>query len=129
MRIGHDEIFLLIESEPLDGGYAAMRVEAVASASGRKFTASHDRLMMVTDDSTVQNFSDFASLKSGQFETTLTENGWLRFKRNSHGAITVRYRIGSWKVSAAMEGEVVVEGEFANAFCREFSILLRSQKA
>ena len=129
MRIGNDDSFLLIEANPLDGGYAALRVEAAASASGRKFTASHDRLMMNTDDATVRTFSDFASLKTAQFETILTEDGWLNFHRDSHGAITVRYRIGGWKASASMEGQVLVDGEFANNFCRDFAALLKTQRA
>lgn len=128
MRIGNDDTFLLMEATPLEGGYSALRVESVASASGRKFTAAHDRLMMDSDDATVHRFAEFADLKREQFETPLTEGGWLRFRRDSHGAIIVRYRIGSYKSSAAMEGEVLVDGEFANSFCRDFGALLRSQR-
>jgi hypothetical protein len=128
MRIGNDDTFLLMEAAPLEGGYSALRVEAVASASGRKFTAAHDRLMMDSDEATVQRFVEFADLKREQFETPFTEGGWLRFQRDSHGAIIVRYRVGGWKAAAAMEGEVLVDGEFANSFCREFGALLRSQR-
>jgi hypothetical protein len=128
MRIGNDDNFLLIEASPLEGGHTALRVEAAASASGRRFAALHDRLMMDSDEATLQHFSDFASLKRGHFEAAFTESGWLRFQRNSHGAIIVRYRISDWKASAAMEGEVLIDGEFANSFCREFDALLRSQK-
>src|SRR3954447_22858759 len=109
MRIGHDDNFLSIESTPLEGDYAACRVKVVASASGRRFTASHDRLMLDSSDETRQRLADFESLKTEQLEIPFTESGWLRFQRDSHGYITVRYRIGGWKASAAMEGEVVVE--------------------
>ena len=128
MRIGHDDNFLSIESALLDGDYAACRVEAVASASGRRFTASHDRLMLDSSDVTMQRLADFVSLKIEQMEIPFTESGWLRFQRDSHGCIAVRYRISGWKASAAMEGEVVVEGEFADRFCREFGALLRGQR-
>ena len=128
MRIGQDDNFLSIELSPLDGGYSAFRAEAVATASGRRFTASHDRLMMDTDEATLQRFSDFETLKSEQMEIPLTEGGWLRFQRDSHGYITLRYRIGGWKASAALEGEVVVEGEFAGGFCRDFGALLRGKR-
>jgi hypothetical protein len=133
MRIGNDDNSLLLEATPLEGGYTALRVEAVSSASHWKFTAAHDRLMMNSDEATVQRFADFADLKRDQFETAFTEGGWLRFHRDSHGAIVACYRIGgssfrfrAWK--ASMEGEVFVDGEFANSFCREFGALLRSLK-
>ena len=128
MRIGQDNNFLSIELSPLDGGYTAFRAEAIATASGRKFTASHDRLLMDTDDGTRQRFSDFESLKSEQVEIPFTEGGWLRLQRDSHGHIAVRYRIGGWKASAAMEGEVIIDGEFAGGFCRQFGALLRGQR-
>ena len=128
MRIGQDNNFLCIESSPLEGGYSAFRAEAVATASGRRFTASHDRLMMDSDEATLRRFADFESLKSEQIEIPFTEGGWLRFQRDPHGYIAVRYRISGWKASAAMEGEVVVEGEFAGSFCREFGALLRGHK-
>jgi len=128
MRIGNDDNFLLMEATPLEGGFNALRVEAVASASGRKFTAAHDRLMMDSDEATVQRLAEFADLKRDQFETEFTEGGWLRFQRDSHGAIVVRYRIGGWSAAAAMEGEILVDGEFANSFYRDFGALLRSQR-
>jgi hypothetical protein len=126
MRIGKEDGYLLIEAISLGGGVPAFKVEAVSSASGRRFTASHDRLIMDRGEATFRNFADFESLKSGQFETEFTEGGWLRFQRDSRGCVTVKYRIGGWKAAAAMEGEVLVEGEFANSFCREFGALLRS---
>jgi hypothetical protein len=128
MRIGRDDNFLSIELTPLDGGYSAFRVEAVATTSGRRFTASHDKLMMDTDEATLRRFADFESLKSGRIEIPLSEGGWLRFQRDSHGCIIVRYRVGGWKPVAAMEGELLVEGEFAGKFCHEFGALLRGHK-
>jgi hypothetical protein len=84
--------------------------------------------MLDSSDATIQRLADFESLKTEQIEIPFSESGWLRFQRDSHGHITVRYRIGGWKASAAMEGEVVVGGEFAGRFCREFGALLRGQR-
>lgn len=128
MRIGQDDNFLSIEWTPLEGGYAALKAEAVATASGRMFTAAHDSLMFESSDDTLRQLADFESLKSGQLDIPLTEGSWLRLQRDARGYITVRYRIGAWKASAAMEAEVVVEGEFSGACCREIGALLRGQR-
>ena len=128
MQIGTDDNFLCIESSPLEGGYPAFRIEAVATASGGRFTASHDELIMNTDEGTLRRFADFESLKSEQIEIPITEGGWLRLQRDSPGYIKVRYRIGGWKASAAMEGEVVIDGEYASRFCREFGAFLLGQR-
>jgi hypothetical protein len=128
MRIGRDDNFLSIESAPLEGGFACCRVEAIATSSGARFTAVHDRLMLDSSDETLSRFADFESLKSEQMEIPLTEGGWLRLHRDTRGSIRVRYRIGGWKATTAMEGALVVEGEFAGGFCREFGALLRGQR-
>jgi hypothetical protein len=128
MRIGRDENYLLMESSPVEGGYAVCRVEAVATASGQKFTASQDGLMIDSSDEILKRLADFESLKNERIELQLTGGGWLRLQRDARGYITVRYRISGWKTSAAMEGEILVEGEFAGSFCREFGALLRSQR-
>lgn len=125
MRIGHDENFLSLDLSSSDGGYSAFRAEAVATASGRVFTASHDPLLMSAAGVTLQRFADFESLKSEQMEIRISEGGWLRFQRDARGSIMVKFRICSWKASAAMEGAVMVEGEFVGGFCREFGALLR----
>jgi hypothetical protein len=85
-------------------------------------------VILDSSEATLKEFSDFESLKNTKIEIRLAEAGWLRLQRDARGYITVRYRIGSWKVCAAMEGEIVVEGEFASAFCREFGVLLHSQR-
>jgi len=128
MRIGSDQNFLSIDLSTLDGGYTTLRAEAVATAFGRKFTASHENLMIDSDDGTRQRFSDFESFKCELVEICFSEGGWLRLHRDSHGRIAVRYRIGCSKASAAMEGEVIVEGEFANEFCRQFDTLLKGHR-
>jgi hypothetical protein len=128
MRIGHDDNFLSIDSDPMLGGYATCRTQAVASASsGRRFTASHDCVMMDASDPVRECFVKFANLGSIQTKIPLSEGGWIHLERDNRGYIIVRYRVGGWKASAAMEGEVFVEGEFANSFCREFGALFSAQ--
>jgi len=129
MRFGRDNNFLSIEPIQLDGGYPAFRAEAVATGSGRRFTASHDRLMFDTSEAITKGFADFEALHSDTIEVPFSESGWLRLQRDARGYITVRYRIGGWKTYAAMEGEILVEGEYAGRVCREFGALLRSGHA
>jgi hypothetical protein len=126
MRIGKGDSYLSIESSPLEGGYPAFRAQAVASALDQRFTASHDCLMMDTNEATRQRFADFESLKTQQLEIVFAEDGWFRCERNSRGYIKVRYRIGGGKASAGMEGELAVEGQFAGTFCRDLGALLRA---
>ena len=126
MRIGRDDNFLLIENRPLEGGFLACRIEAVATASGRRFSALHDAVLLDTSEPAVQRFAEFATLKKDRSEITLTEGGWLRLERDVRGYITVHYRIGDRKTLAAMEGAVIVEGEFAGRFCRELGALLQT---
>jgi hypothetical protein len=128
MRIGRDDNFLAIEYSPPVGGYATLQIEAVATAAGRRFSASHDRLLLDTSDDVKQQFADFEDLKIKDVKIPLSESGWMRFERDARGYIMVHYRIAGWKASAAMEGKIVVEGEFAGTFCREFGALLRPQK-
>jgi len=127
MYIGQNDNFLSIEPVILEGNHIAYRVEATASASGRKFTASHDRLMLDSSDARMQQLVHFETLKTDQIEIPLSETGWLRFQRDSHGNIVVHYRIHGWQVSASMEGKIFVDGEFRGRFLQEFGALLRGQ--
>ena len=128
MRIGNLDTYLLLETFLLEGGCPVLRVEAVSSGPRRKFVATHERVVMDSGAAVAQRLTDFAELRSDRFETALSEGGWLRFQRKALGAIVVRYRIGGVAVSmlAAMEGEVLVDGEFSNGFCQEFGALLES---
>ena len=82
---------------------------------------------MDTSDLVRERFAEFADLRTAQTEIPLTEGGWIRLERDNKGYITVRYRIGTLKAFAAMEGEVFVDSEFASSFYREFSGLFRAQ--
>ena len=106
MRIGQDDNFLSIDPDPILGGCTTCRIHAVASASSRRFTASHDCVMMDASDPVRERFAEFADLKTTRIEIPLSEGGWIRLERDNRGYITVLYRIGGWKASAAMEGQV-----------------------
>ena len=127
MRLGDDDNFLSLEVSISDlGGFCV--AEAGASYPGRRFTARHDCLRFDSSPETFSRLSDFESLKTAQMEISFSEGGWLRFLRDSRGWITVKYRIAGWRTGAAMEGEILVEGEFAGSFCREVGALLRGRK-
>jgi hypothetical protein len=125
MRIGDSENFLSIDSVPLDAGHALLKIEVSATASGCRFNAFHDRVVIDSSNSVQERFANFASLNTMEFETFLSEGGWLRLKRDSRGYVTVAYRVAGWKASAAMEGEIIVEGEFSGKLCRDLAVLLR----
>ena len=128
VRIGQDENYLSIEASAVPGDSGHVRVRAFATASGREFSASHDAMMIATDELTLGRFAEFESFNATTFEIACTEGGWIRFDRNIRGYITVRYRICAWKISVAMEGGVLIEGEHAGSFCREFGRLIRTRR-
>jgi hypothetical protein len=125
MRIGQNDNYLSLELDSSIVDYPPLRVEAVCTAFGRKFTAAHDGVLISSEEVALQRFTDFESLKIEQMEIALTGEGWIRFQREPRGDITVRYRIEGWNPPAAMEGTVVVEGEYTASFYREFGELLR----
>jgi hypothetical protein len=126
MRIGQNDNYLSIELDSSIVDYPPMRVEAVCTAFGRRFTASHDGVIISSEKVSLQRFTDFESLRIEEMEIALTCEGWIHFQRDPRGYITVRYRIEGWNPPAAMEGTVVVEGEYTASFYREFGELLRS---
>lgn len=129
MRIGTDESFLSLDLVPIEGGYTVLRAASAGTSLDSRFTAFHDRLMLDASDEAIEQFADFELLKSKGIEIPLTEGGWLRFERDSRGYIMVHYRIGGLMASAAMEGRILVEGEFARAFCCEIGQILRGQRS
>jgi hypothetical protein len=124
MRIGTDNNFLSLERVEPDDPHSPWRVEAVASASGQRFTAAHDRVMLDASEKTIQQLAEFESLQAQGVEVVLTEGGWVRLERDAHGAVSVSYRLASWKGHAVLKGELIVDGEFAGACCRELAALL-----
>lgn len=127
MRIGSDDNFLSIELRDLDGACASWTVEAGASFSCGEFRASHDSILVSSSAGDIQQIDDFASCMTSACDLSFSEGGWLRLSRDLRGYITVRYRLASRRASAVLEGEVMVEGEFAGDFCRQLRLLFASQ--
>lgn len=127
MKLGDDENHLIIESHDLgDGNCSVLRIKVGAKASGEIFTAQHDSVVSDSSPGKQDEFRDFESLRRHQIEIRLSHKGWLRLERDGHGHISVRYRLVGWKTVAAMEGEQIIEAEFANAFYKDFWKILRA---
>jgi hypothetical protein len=124
MRIGQDDNFLTVERLDSDASFSAYRVAAVAKGSHTEFRCCHDAVVFDTSEKSSQLLADFQELKVHSIDLPISEGGWLRLCRGAHGQIAVRYRVGHWRLAAALEGEVLVDGEFANRFCAELRTLL-----
>src|SRR6266851_5162079 len=92
MRIGRDDNFLFLEKCDPHDVHSPWRVEAVATASGQRCSAVHDRVMLDVSQKTMQQFAKFEALQTQSVEISLTEGGWLRLERDAKGYITVHYR-------------------------------------
>ena len=88
----------------------------------------HDKVTIDALEEALKQTLDFSILQIPRVEIALSEGGWLRIKRDFRGRIVVRYRLVRLDVGAAVEGEVVLEAERADAFCRDLIALL-SKKA
>jgi len=78
---------------------------------------------MATEETPTQ-IADFRAHRRQRFELALSEGGWLRVKRVPSGHTLVRYRIAQWKAGLALEGELRLEGEVAQAFSNDIGGLL-----
>jgi hypothetical protein len=124
VQFGNEENFLKIEPKPIYGSELLLKIEAVATAFGCRFSAVNVRVVLDSSEETKRKFADFASLNIAEFELRISESGWIRFNRNGRGHVTLSYRIANRKASAAMEGEVIVEGEFTRQLYSDLSALL-----
>jgi hypothetical protein len=123
MRIGHNDNSLNIEKVGKESG-PIWRIEAMVIGAGWMFAGMYERVMVNALPGTAREMAQFAELESREFEVGLSEGGWLRFKRGPRGHILIRYRLGRLQAGAALEGEVVLEGEAASSFCKGLSALL-----
>jgi len=123
MRIGHNNNSLTVEKIGKDLG-PLWRVEAMVIGAGWMFAAMHDRLLVNTTAQSAEEIAGFVGLRTRHFELELAEGGWLRLKRDPRGHILIRYRICRLEAGAALEGEVVLEGDSADSFCSQLSALL-----
>jgi hypothetical protein len=134
VRYGSEANFLTIHPNSSPDPYdQRVKIEAVATSGGRRFSAVNDRIVAFSSEETNLRFADFADLKISEFELRISEGGWLRFKRDLRGYVTVRYRVcgdilaGMESFLAAMEGEVIVEGEYTNQLYRDILALLKGK--
>jgi hypothetical protein len=126
MRIGNEENSLNVRKRDPADPYSYWIFEAVSSYKGRIFTALHEAVMVDTSKDVFNRLNDFSDLRQSQIKITLSEGGWLHLERDHRGYITLSYRLADSRSPAAMEGAVLIEGEYANAFCRELWALLKS---
>ncbi len=125
MRIGTPPNFLSVDLV-MDDGVSFFRVEAVVITNDRQFTACHERVVMGAGGDTLRRYEDFSDFKCEDVDITLSEGGHIRLQRDWRGQMMVKYRLAAYSTKTAMEGEVLVEGDFAGEFIREFGALLRN---
>jgi len=126
MRIGLENNFFSITKIDPQGPDSAYLVEAAAAGEGFQVRGVHETVTLPISPSVLAEFADFESLKNSLLELRLSEGGWLRLNRNIRGTIVCHYRLCRWQLGAAFEGEIIVDGEFATALCRELKSLLQA---
>ncbi len=123
MRISTDDRFLSLErvgTEQLD---VIWRIQATVAGEGC-VVAVHDRVKVHTTDETPGRVADFTARRAKRLELMLSKGGWLRLNRASDGCTLIRYRLGRLTAGTSLEGEVRLEGESAEACCRELGGLV-----
>ena len=124
MRIGSDNSSISLKKVSQEGSATVWRIEATTSGAGWKFAVFHDRIGLHAAGETRQAVADFSSHRLQRLEVTLSEGGWLRVKRVPAGYVLVRYRVGQLSIGSAVEGEVILEPEAGETFCRRLGALL-----
>jgi len=124
MRIGDQTTGLTLERVEAASRFCTWRCEATAVVAGWKCAAVHDKVTIDGFEEAFQQMLDFSILQIPRVEIALSEGGWMRIKRDFRGRIVVRYRLVRLDVGAAVEGEVVLEAERADVFCRDLIGLL-----
>ena len=92
--------------------------------AGWMFAGMCDRILVDTAAEAAPRMSDFAAQRRQRFEVELSEGGWLRLTRDASGRLLIRYHFGRMQAGAALEGEIVLEAEAAEHFCKELIALL-----
>jgi hypothetical protein len=124
MRIGSDDGFLSVEKVGRESSTITWCIAAGISGSGWCFTALHDCVQVDNADEVASLTADFTARKVQRIDMILREGGWMRIRRTASGCILVRYRVGQVSCGAALEGEIGLRGESAEAFCRHLGDLL-----
>ena len=123
MRIKTDESFLSLERVEPQGPNVVWRIRAAVASEGC-IVAVHGRTKVRTTNETPERLADFAAHRAKRLDLALSKGGWLRLNRAPSGRTLVRYRFGRLIAGASLEGEVRLEGESAEACCREIGGLL-----
>ena len=129
MRIGDKSNSLQLERVEATPPVVAWRCEATALTGGWKFAAVHDQVLVNSLEEVFQQLVDFSILQIPRVEIVLSEGGWLRIKRDMRGQVIVRYRLARLSIGAAVEGEVILDHERGDKFCKELSGLLSMNPA
>ncbi len=123
MCIGSENSFLSLERVEQEDPTVAWRFLAAAAGAGC-VAAVHGQANVITTEETPAQVADFMAHRAQRLDLVLSEGGWVRIKRNPNGRALVRYRVSQLKASLVLEGEVRLEPEPAEAFCRELGGLL-----
>ncbi len=124
MRIGSDDTFLRVEKVGRQDPTVTWRVAATVGGPGWWFAALHHRVEIGDPCEVAKRIADFAARKVQRIEFTLLQGGWFRIKRHPSGSLLVRYRVEQANSGAALEGEVGLNGEVGDSFCRQLESLL-----
>jgi hypothetical protein len=124
MRIGSDDNFLRVEKVGQRGPTVTWRVVAAVGGPGWWFAALHHCVEVSDPCEAARRIADFTGCKVQRIEIILLQGGWFRIKRHPSGSLLVRYRVGQANSGAALEGEVSLNVEAADAFCRQLGDLL-----
>ncbi len=123
MRITTDDRFLSLERVGTEGAAVIWQIQAAVANQGC-IVAVHGQTRVRTAQDTPERVANFAANREQRLELSLSKGGWLRLKRTPKGGTLVRYRFGQLPAGATLEGEVRLEGESAEACCRELGGLL-----
>ncbi|MDD1750245.1 MAG: hypothetical protein LUO89_10265 [Methanothrix sp.] len=123
MRINTDDRFLSLERVEPQGTGVVWQIQAAVASEGC-IVAVHGRATVRTTEETPEQVADFTAHRAQRLDLMLSKGGWLRLKRAPGGRTLVRYRFGRLSAGASLEGELRLEGESAEACCRELGGLL-----
>lgn len=127
MRIGTDTAFLEIELTSEYEDLVTFRVRMEVSDSRAQFRSVHDSVLFDTTPERRAELEKFRTFELTSIELPFTEGGWLRLQRATLGHITCRIRIARHThciMVAASESEILIGGEFGDAFCRDLTRLI-----
>jgi hypothetical protein len=123
MLINTDDRFLSLERIAGEGPGVVWQIQATVASEGC-VVAIHDRVTVHTTNETPGRVADFTAHRTRRLELMLSKGGWLRLNRAPSGRTLIRYRFARVSAGASLEGEVRLEGESAEACCRELGGLL-----